>query len=197
MHVRSGPSFKWRDQPVGRDGASRWRDQSLLFEMNLCRSRPRQVSAAAAGSICSRRPGVGRAQSDRHLTRVAAAPSAWTPMNSRIRCTSCLRYELEKKSSKIAAGGGFAGGLECTSTAVEYTPTNDVRGCLQDITGGRAFPVISVIRAGRRHRGPAQRAMRAGGLRSMKKSPRRQFAGVMIAARQCARVGARLPFRNS
>ena len=35
-----GCRSKWRDQPVGRDrGLALEESQSLLFEMNLCRSR--------------------------------------------------------------------------------------------------------------------------------------------------------------
>ena len=39
-HVRPRAAVKWRDQPVGRDrGLALEESQSLLFEMNLCRSR--------------------------------------------------------------------------------------------------------------------------------------------------------------
>ncbi len=81
-----GLPLKWRDQPVGRDrGLALEESQSLLFEMNLCRSRSfvKYVRPLMEKYLQVSGPEWEEANLYRHFAKFAygAAPSAWTPMS--------------------------------------------------------------------------------------------------------------------
>jgi carboxypeptidase Taq len=110
-----GLPLKWRDQPVGRDrGLALEESQSLLFEMNLCRSRS---FVKYLKPLLERFLQVGGAEWSednlyRHLTRVKRSLIRMDADELTYPVHIMLRYELEKRILRGAADRGFAGSLE-------------------------------------------------------------------------------------
>jgi carboxypeptidase Taq len=133
-----GLPLPWRDQPVGRDrGLALEESQSLLFEMNLCRSRAfvQYLRPLLEKYLQVSGPEWTEGNLYRHLIRVRRSLIRMDADELTYPAHIMLRYELEKK---ILDGVLPVADLpEAWNTAIEerlgIRPTNDVEGCLQDI----------------------------------------------------------------
>jgi carboxypeptidase Taq len=190
-----GLPLKWRDQPVGRDrGLALEESQSLLFEMNLCRSRS-FVKYLQVGGPEWEEPNLYR-----HLTRVRRSTIRMDADELTYPVHIMLRYELEKK---ILEGSLPVADLpEAWNANLEQRlnirPTNDVDGCLQDIHWAVGhfgyFPsyVLGAVIAGQ-----LNEAMRAARPSLDEEIAAGQFGGVMDWLRDNVHgVGARLPVQE-
>jgi carboxypeptidase Taq len=133
-----GLPLKWRDQPVGRDrGLALEESQSLLFEMNLCRSRSfvQYLKPLMEKYLQVSGPEWSEENLYRHLTRVKRSLIRMDADELTYPVHIMLRYELEKK---ILDGvlpvtdlpEAWNANLE---QRLNIRPANDVEGCLQDI----------------------------------------------------------------
>ncbi len=163
-----GLPAEWRDQPVGRDrGLALEESQSLLFEMNLCRSRAfvKYLRPLMEKYLQVSGPEWDEANLYRHLIRVRRSTVRMDADELTYPVHIMLRYELEKK---ILEGSLPVADLpEAWNASLEQRlnirPTNDVDGCLQDIQLGRGpFRILPVLCAGRGHRRTAQRGHARG-----------------------------------
>ena len=133
-----GLPVQWRDQPVGRDrGLALEESQSLLFEMNLCRSRSfvKYLKPLLEKYLQVNGPEWSEDNLYRHLTRVKRSLIRMDADELTYPVHIMLRYELEKK---ILDGALPVADLpEAWNANIEQRlnirPTNDVDGCLQDI----------------------------------------------------------------
>src|SRR5712691_5913200 len=133
-----GLPAEWRDQPVGRDrGLALEESQSLLFEMNLCRSRAfvKYVRPLMEKYLQVTGPEWDEVNLYRHLIRVRRSTIRMNADELTYPVHIMLRYELEKK---ILEGSLPVADLpEAWNANLEQRlnirPTNDVDGCLQDI----------------------------------------------------------------
>ena len=129
---------KWRDQPVGRDrGLALEESQSLLFEMNLCRSRAfvDYLKPLLEKYLQVSGPEWAPDNLYRHLVRVRRSLIRMDADELTYPVHIMLRYELEKK---ILEGSLPVADIpEAWNANLEgrlnIRPTNDVDGCLQDI----------------------------------------------------------------
>src|SRR5216684_411804 len=99
-----GLPLKWRDQPVGRDrGLALEESQSLLFEMNLCRSRAfvKYVRPLMERYLQVTGPEWDEVNLYRHLIRVRRSTIRMDADELTYPVHIMLRYELDKE---IAAG---------------------------------------------------------------------------------------------
>lgn len=129
---------KWRNQPVGHArGMSTHESQSLLVEMQLCRSR--EFLRYAAPLIAEKLGGTGDDLSAENLYRLGTRV---TPDFIRVRADEVtypshviLRYELEKDI--IGGALDIANLPEAWNAGMQeklgITPPDDVLGCMQDI----------------------------------------------------------------
>jgi carboxypeptidase Taq len=191
---------KWRDQPVGRDrGLALEESQSLLFEMNLCRSRAfiKYLKPLLEKYLQVSGPEWSEENLYRHLIRVKRSLIRMDADELTYPVHIMLRYDLEKR---ILEGSLPVADLpEAWNTHLEerlgIRPTTDVEGCLQDIHWAVGhfgyFPsyVLGAVIAGQlnealRIERPSLDAEIAAG----------QFGGVMDWLRDNVHgVGARLP----
>jgi carboxypeptidase Taq len=198
-----GLPLKWRDQPVGRDrGLALEESQSLLFEMNLCRSRSFVTYLKPLMEKYLQVSGPEWSESNlyRHLIRVRRSLIRMDADELTYPVHIMLRYELEKK---ILEGSLPVSDLpEAWNANLEQRlnirPSNDVEGCLQDIHWAVGhfgyFPsyVLGAVIAGQlnealRVERPSLDAEIAAG----------QFGGVMDWLRDNVHgVGARLPVQE-
>src|SRR3977135_3462302 len=133
-----GLPLKWRDQPVGRDrGLALEESQSLLFEMNLCRSRSlvKYLKPLLEKYLQVSGPEWSEDNLYRHLSRVKRSLIRMDADELTYPVHIMLRYELEKK---ILDGVLPVADLpEAWNANLEQRlnirPGNDVEGCLQDI----------------------------------------------------------------
>ena len=198
-----GLPLKWRDQPVGRDrGLALEESQSLLFEMNLCRSRPfvKYVRPLMEKYLQVSGPEWDDANLYRHLTRVRRSTIRMDADELTYPVHIMLRYELEKK---ILEGSLPVADLpEAWNANLEQRlnvrPANDVEGCLQDIHWAVGhfgyFPsyVLGAVIAGQLYE-----AMRTARPSLDEEIAAGQFAGVMDWLRDNVHgVGARLPVQD-
>jgi carboxypeptidase Taq len=198
-----GLPLEWRDQPVGRDrGLALEESQSLLFEMNLCRSRSfvRYVRPLMEKYLQVSGPEWDEANLYRHLTRVRRSSIRMDADELTYPVHIMLRYELEKK---ILEGSLPVADLpEAWNANLEQRlnirPTNDVDGCLQDIHWAVGhfgyFPsyVLGAVIAGQLYE-----AMRAAHPALDEEIAAGQFGGVMDWLRDNVHgVGARLPVQE-
>jgi carboxypeptidase Taq len=198
-----GLPLEWRDQPVGRDrGLALEESQSLLFEMNLCRSRPfvKYVRPLMEKYLQVSGPEWEDANLYRHLTRVRRSTIRMDADELTYPVHIMLRYELEKK---ILEGSLPVADLpEAWNANLEQRlnirPSNDVEGCLQDIHWAVGhfgyFPsyVLGAVIAGQLYE-----AMRAARPSLDEEIASGQFAGVMDWLRDNVHgVGARLPVQD-
>ena len=194
---------KWRDQPVGRDrGLALEESQSLLFEMNLCRSRSfvTYLKPLLEKHLQVAGPEWSEENLYRHLTRVRRSLIRMDADELTYPVHIMLRYELEKK---ILEGSLAVADLpEAWNANLEQRlnirPDNDVDGCLQDIHWAVGhfgyFPsyVLGAVIAGQlnealRAERPSLDADIAAG----------EFGGVMDWLRDNVHgVGARLPVQE-
>jgi len=133
-----GLPLRWRDQPVGRDrGMALEESQSLLFEMNICRSRAfvKYLRPLLEKFLQVTGPEWTEANLYRHLIRVRRSLIRMDADELTYPAHIMLRYELEKK---ILDGALPVADLpEAWNANLEQRlnirPANDVEGCLQDI----------------------------------------------------------------
>jgi carboxypeptidase Taq len=128
----------WRDQPVGRDrGMALEESQSLLLEMNICRSRPfvRYLQPLLARHFGTGGPEWEVENVYAHLTRVQRGLIRVDADELTYPLHIMLRYELEKQllTGELAVRDlpeAWNAGME---QRLGIRPQNDVDGCLQDI----------------------------------------------------------------
>jgi carboxypeptidase Taq len=133
-----GLPLQWRDQPVGRDrGLALEESQSLLFEMNLCRSRSfvHYLKPLLEKFLQVSGPEWSEENLYRHLSRVKRSLIRMDADELTYPVHIMLRYKLEKK---ILDGTLPVADLpEAWNANIEQRlgirPANDVEGCLQDI----------------------------------------------------------------
>jgi carboxypeptidase Taq len=198
-----GLPLEWRDQPVGRDrGLALEESQSLLFEMNLCRSRSfvKYVRPLMEKFLQVSGPEWEEANLYRHLIRVRRSTIRMDADELTYPVHIMLRYELEKK---ILEGSLPVADLPDAWNAnleqrLNIRPANDVDGCLQDIHWAVGhfgyFPsyVLGAVIAGQ-----LNEAMRAAHPSLDEEIAAGQFAGVMDWLRDNVHgVGARLPVQE-
>ncbi len=198
-----GLPLKWRDQPVGRDrGLALEESQSLLFEMNLCRSRSfvKYLRPLLEKYLQVSGPEWDEANLYRHLIRVRRSTIRMDADELTYPVHIMLRYELEKK---ILEGSLPVADLpEAWNTSLEQRlnirPANDVEGCLQDIHWAVGhfgyFPsyVLGAVIAGQ-----LNEAMRLARPSLDEEIAAGQFGGVMDWLRDNVHgVGARLPVQE-
>ncbi len=129
---------EWRDQPVGRDrGLALEESQSLLFEMNLCRSRAfvQYLRPLLEKYFQISGPEWQEENVYRNLIRVRRSLIRMDADELTYPVHIMARYELEKR---ILDGALAVNDLpEAWNTLLEQRlgirPTNDLEGCLQDI----------------------------------------------------------------
>jgi carboxypeptidase Taq len=198
-----GLPLEWRDQPVGRDrGLALEESQSLLFEMNLCRSRAfvKYLRPLMEKYLQVNGPEWEEANLYRHLIRVRRSTIRMDADELTYPVHIMLRYELEKK---ILEGSLPVADLpEAWNANLEQRlnirPTNDVDGCLQDIHWAVGhfgyFPsyVLGAVIAGQ-----LNEAMRAARPALDEEIAAGHFGGVMDWLRDNVHgVGARLPVQE-
>ena len=198
-----GLPLEWRDQPVGRDrGLALEESQSLLFEMNLCRSRSfvKYVRPLMEKFLQVSGPEWEEANLYRHLIRVRRSTIRMDADELTYPVHIMLRYELEKK---ILEGSLPVADLPDAWNAnleqrLNIRPANDVDGCLQDIHWAVGhfgyFPsyVLGAVIAGQ-----LNEAMRAAHPSLDEEIAVGQFGGVMDWLRDNVHgVGARLPVQE-
>ena len=133
-----GLPLKWRDQPVGRDrGLALEESQSLLLEMNLCRSRSFVTYLKPLLEKHLQVDGAQWSEANlyRHLIRVKRSMIRMDADELTYPVHIMLRYELERK---ILEGSLPVAELPDAWNAnleqrLGVRPANDVEGCLQDI----------------------------------------------------------------
>ncbi|MGA9027174.1 MAG: carboxypeptidase M32 [Steroidobacteraceae bacterium] len=194
---------QWRDQPVGRDrGLALEESQSLLFEMNLCRSR---AFVKYLRPLLEKHLQVSGAEWTednlyRHLIRVRRSLIRMDADELTYPVHIMLRYELEKK---ILEGELPVADLpEAWNANLEQRlgvrPTSDVDGCLQDIHWAvghfgyfPSYALGAVIAA------QLNEALRAARPSLDEEIGAGQFGGVMDWLRDNVHgIGARLPVKE-
>jgi carboxypeptidase Taq len=133
-----GLPLKWRDQPVGRDrGLALEESQSLLFEMNLCRSRSfvKYLKPLLEKYLQVSGPEWSEENLYRLLVRVRRSLIRMDADELTYPVHIMLRYELERR---ILEGSLPVADLpeawnENLEQRLSIRPGNDVDGCLQDI----------------------------------------------------------------
>jgi carboxypeptidase Taq len=198
-----GLPIEWRDQPVGRDrGLALEESQSLLFEMNLCRSRAfvKYLRPLLEKYLQVSGPEWEEGNLYRHLIRVRRSTIRMDADELTYPVHIMLRYELEKK---ILEGSLPVADLpEAWNANLEQRlnirPTNDVDGCLQDIHWAVGhfgyFPsyVLGAVIAGQ-----LNEAMRSARPSLDEEIAAGHFGGVMDWLRDNVHgVGARLPVQE-
>jgi carboxypeptidase Taq len=194
---------KWRDQPVGRDrGLALEESQSLLFEMNLCRSRSfvKYLKPLLEKYLQVSGPEWSEENLYRHLTRVKRSLIRMDADELTYPVHIMLRYELEKK---ILDGTLPVAELpEAWNANLEQRlnirPTNDVDGCLQDIHWAVGhFGYFPSYALGAVIAGQLNEALRAERPSLDAEIAAGQFGGVMDWLRDNVHgVGARLPVQE-
>jgi carboxypeptidase Taq len=198
-----GLPLEWRDQPVGRDrGLALEESQSLLFEMNLCRSRSfvKYVRPLMEKYLQVSGPEWEEANLYRHLIRVRRSTIRMDADELTYPVHIMLRYELEKK---ILEGSLPVADLpEAWNANLEQRlnirPINDVDGCLQDIHWAVGhFGYFPSYALGAVIAGQLNEAMRASRPTLDEEIALGVFGGVMDWLRDNVHgVGARLPVQD-
>jgi carboxypeptidase Taq len=198
-----GLPVEWRDQPVGRDrGLALEESQSLLFEMNLCRSRSfvKYVRPLMEKYLQVSGPEWEEANLYRHLIRVRRSTIRMDADELTYPVHIMLRYELEKR---ILEGSLPVADLpEAWNANLEQRlnirAANDVEGCLQDIHWAVGhFGYFPSYALGAVIAGQLNEAMRAARPALDEEIAAGQFGGVMDWLRDNVHgVGARLPVQE-
>ncbi len=198
-----GLPLKWRDQPVGRDrGLALEESQSLLFEMNLCRSRafvtylrPLLEKYLQVGG-----PEWAEGNLYRLLIRVRRSCIRMDADELTYPVHIMLRYDLEKKM--LEGSLPVADLPEAWNANLEQRlnirPPNDVEGCLQDIHWAVGhFGYFPSYALGAVIAGQLNEAMRAARPLLDEEIATGQFSGVMEWLRDNVHgIGARLPVQE-
>jgi carboxypeptidase Taq len=198
-----GLPMKWRDQPVGRDrGLALEESQSLLFEMNLCRSRSfvKYLRPLLEKYLQVTGPEWDEVNLYRHLIRVRRSLIRMDADELTYPVHIMLRYELEKK---ILEGSLPVADLpEAWNANLEQRlnirPNGDVEGCLQDIHWAVGhFGYFPSYALGAVIAGQLNEAMRAAMPALDEEVAAGHFNGVMDWLRDNVHgVGARLPIQE-
>ncbi len=198
-----GLPMKWRDQPVGRDrGLALEESQSLLFEMNLCRSRSfvKYLRPLLEKYLQVTGPEWDEVNLYRHLIRVRRSLIRMDADELTYPVHIMLRYELEKK---ILEGSLPVADLpEAWNANLEQRlnirPGSDVEGCLQDIHWAVGhFGYFPSYALGAVIAGQLNEAMRAAMPALDEEVAAGHFNGVMDWLRDNVHgVGARLPIQE-
>ena len=198
-----GLPMKWRDQPVGRDrGLALEESQSLLFEMNLCRSRSfvKYLRPLLEKYLQVTGPEWDEVNLYRHLIRVRRSLIRMDADELTYPVHIMLRYELEKK---ILEGSLPVADLpEAWNANLEQRlnirPNGDVEGCLQDIHWAVGhFGYFPSYALGAVIAGQLNEAMRAAMPALDDEVAAGHFNGVMDWLRDNVHgVGARLPIQE-
>jgi carboxypeptidase Taq len=198
-----GLPMKWRDQPVGRDrGLALEESQSLLFEMNLCRSRSfvKYLRPLLEKYLQVNGPEWDEVNLYRHLIRVRRSLIRMDADELTYPVHIMLRYELEKR---ILEGSLPVADLpEAWNANLEQRlnirPSNDVEGCLQDIHWAVGhFGYFPSYALGAVIAGQLNEAMRAARPALDEEVAAGHFGGVMDWLRDNVHgVGARLPVQE-
>ncbi|HWG71683.1 MAG TPA: carboxypeptidase M32 [Steroidobacteraceae bacterium] len=198
-----GLPVKWRDQPVGRDrGLALEESQSLLFEMNLCRSRSfvKYLRPLLEKYLQVGGPEWEEGNLYRHLIRVRRSTIRMDADELTYPVHIMLRYELEKK---ILEGSLPVADLpEAWNANLEQRlnirPGSDVDGCLQDIHWAVGhFGYFPSYALGAVIAGQLNEAMRAARPALDEEIAAGQFGGVMDWLRDNVHgVGGRLPVQE-
>ena len=198
-----GLPVKWRDQPVGRDrGLALEESQSLLFEMNLCRSRSfvKYLRPLLEKYLQVSGPEWEEGNLYRHLIRVRRSTIRMDADELTYPVHIMLRYELEKK---ILEGSLPVADLpEAWNANLEQRlnirPGSDVDGCLQDIHWAVGhFGYFPSYALGAVIAGQLNEAMRAARPALDEEIAAGQFGGVMDWLRDNVHgVGGRLPVQE-
>jgi len=198
-----GLPVKWRDQPVGRDrGLALEESQSLLFEMNLCRSRSfvKYLRPLLEKYLQVSGPEWEEGNLYRHLIRVRRSTIRMDADELTYPVHIMLRYELEKK---ILEGSLPVADLpEAWNANLEQRlnirPVSDVDGCLQDIHWAVGhFGYFPSYALGAVIAGQLNEAMRGARPALDEEIAAGQFGGVMDWLRDNVHgVGGRLPVQE-
>ncbi len=198
-----GLPVQWRDQPVGRDrGLALEESQSLLFEMNLCRSRSfvRYLTPLLQKYLQVSGPEWQEANLYRLLIRVRRSCIRMDADELTYPVHIMLRYELEKK---ILEGSLAIADLpEAWNANLEQRlnirPASDVEGCLQDIHWAVGhFGYFPSYALGAVIAGQLNEAMRAAHPALDVEVAAGHFGGVMDWLRDNVHgIGARLPVQE-
>ncbi|MDP9085120.1 MAG: carboxypeptidase M32 [Pseudomonadota bacterium] len=198
-----GLPLQWRDQPVGRDrGLALEESQSLLFEMNLCRSRSfvKYLRPLLEKYLQVSGPEWEEANLYRHLIRVRRSTVRMDADELTYPVHIMLRYELEKK---ILEGSLPVADIPQAWNAtleqrLNIRPASDVDGCLQDIHWAVGhFGYFPSYALGAVIAGQLNEAMRAALPSLDEQIAAGQFSGVMDWLRDNVHgVGARLPVQE-
>jgi carboxypeptidase Taq len=198
-----GLPLKWRDQPVGRDrGLALEESQSLLFEMNICRSRPfvKYLKPLLEKYLQVGGPEWEEANLYRTLIRVRRSLIRMDADELTYPVHIMLRYELEKRmlEGSLPVRDLPEAWNEQLEQRLSIRPANDMEGCLQDIHWAVGhfgyFPsyALGAVIAGQLHE-----AMRAAQPALGDEIAAGQFSGVMQWLRENVHgVGARLPVQD-
>ncbi len=137
MYERGLP-LQWRDQPVGQAASmSLHESQSLLIEMQACRSRP--FFAFAAPRLAAAFGGEGPAWEPENLyrlaTRIEPGPIRVEADEATYPAHVLLRYRLEKAmiAGALAVRDLPGAWREGMAELLGLTPPDDRDGCLQDV----------------------------------------------------------------
>jgi carboxypeptidase Taq len=198
-----GLPVKWRDQPVGRDrGLALEESQSLLFEMNLCRSRSfvKYLKPLLEKYLQVSGPEWQEDNLYRQLIRVRRSCIRMDADELTYPVHIMLRYELEKK---ILEGSLPVADLpEAWNANLEQRlnirPATDVEGCLQDIHWAVGhFGYFPSYALGAVIAGQLNEAMRAAHPSLDDEVAAGHFGGVMDWLRDNVHgIGARLPVQE-
>jgi len=198
-----GLPLKWRDQPVGRDrGLALEESQSLLFEMNLCRSRSfvKYLRPLLEKYLQVSGPEWEEANLYRLLIRVRRSCIRMDADELTYPVHIMLRYDLEKKM--LEGSLPVADLPEAWNANLEQRlnirPPNDVEGCLQDIHWAVGhFGYFPSYALGAVIAGQLNEAMRAARPALDEEIAAGQFGGVMEWLRDNVHgIGARLPVQE-
>jgi carboxypeptidase Taq len=198
-----GLPMQWRDQPVGRDrGLALEESQSLLFEMNLCRSRSfvKYLKPLLEKYLQVSGPEWDERNLYRLLIRVRRSCIRMDADELTYPVHIMLRYDLEKKmlEGSLPVADLPEAWNENLEQRLNIRPANDVEGCLQDIHWAVGhFGYFPSYALGAVIAGQLNEAMRAARPALDEEIAAGQFGGVMEWLRDNVHgIGARLPVQE-
>jgi carboxypeptidase Taq len=194
---------QWRDQPVGHDrGLALEESQSLLFEMNLCRSR---AFARYLRPLLEKFLPVEGAEWNednlfRHLIRVRRSLIRMDADELTYPVHIMLRYELERKilDGTLPIPELPEAWHSLVDQRLGLRATNDTEGCLQDIHWAVGhFGYFPSYALGAVIAGQLNEALRAARPSLDEELAAGQFSGVLDWLRDNVHgIGARLPVKD-
>ncbi len=198
-----GLPAQWRDQPVGHDrGLALEESQSLLFEMNLCRSRAfvRYLRPLLEKHLQVTGPEWSEENLFRHLTRVRRGLIRMDADELTYPVHIMLRYEIERRllDGTLAVADLPEAWNEALDQRLGLRADKDAEGCLQDIHWAVGhfgyFPSYAI---GAVIAGQLNEALRAARPALDQELGSGDFAGVLAWLRDNVHaIGARLPVKE-